>query len=396
MQPMPVLPAEARLLVFATRSTNGEDDRALDRLISQPLDWRRIGEMAEREKLLPVLWNRLRGHTGRVPPEIADRIHAQAAVTEFRMAMTETTLQDALEVLASAGIRVLLLKGAALATTVYPSFAARPMGDVDILVQPGEARRAWNLLVSAGWRPELAGGERFFEGHHHLVGLVDPKGLNLALEVHRGMLPTPGPFQFDEAEVWRDARPVKLGTSEAWVPSDQHQLLHLCVHFAWSHMLLTGIGRTVRDVATMLERGEIDWEGFIALARRTRAATCAYWTLAMSRTLAAARVPESVLASLRPGGPVALTNALERAQISSALLGACPSIHLMRAMWSAEIRPDTSRHGSVRPWQVGEAFMEAFHLGHRPGRMARLKAHLHGWTAWLRFAGIFGIPRPIV
>ncbi len=189
-------------------------------------------------------------------------------------------------------IRVLLLKGAALATTVYPSFAARPMGDVDILVRPEEATRAWQLLVDSGWRPELSGGEQFFEGHHHLVGLVDPMGLNLVLEVHRRMLPSTGPFLLDETEVWRDARAVMLGSSEAWVPSDQHQLLHLCVHFAWSHMFIAGIGRTVRDVATLLERGEVDWDGFIALARRTRAASCAYWTLAMSRTLAEARVPD--------------------------------------------------------------------------------------------------------
>ena len=62
MQTMPVLPPEARLLVFATRPSSGEDDRALDALLAESLDWRRVGELAEREKLLPVLWNRLRGH----------------------------------------------------------------------------------------------------------------------------------------------------------------------------------------------------------------------------------------------------------------------------------------------------------------------------------------------
>jgi hypothetical protein len=263
-------------------------------------------------------------------------------------------------------------------------------------VRPEEATRAWQLLVDSGWRPELSGGEQFFEGHHHLVGLVDPMGLNLVLEVHRAMLSSTGPFLLDETEVWRDARAVMLGSSEAWVPSDQHQLLHLCVHFAWSHMFIAGIGRTVRDVATLLERGEVDWDGFIALARRTRATSCAYWTLAMSRTLAEARVPDAVLKSLRPPGPMALADALERAQIMSALLGACPSIHLLRSMWSAAIRPGASGHGHARPWQVSEAFMGAFHVGHRAGRMARLRAHLRRWAAWLRFAGVVGIPRSIV
>ena len=167
---MPVLPPEARLLLFATRAPSAEHDRAISELVAQPLNWRLVGALAEREKLLPVLWNRLHGHTAAVPPEIAERIHAQAAVTEFRMAITETVLQDVVRRLAAENIRVMLLKGAALATTVYPSFAARPMGDVDILVHPEEAPRAWQCMVDAGWTEELVGGEKFYEGHHHLVG----------------------------------------------------------------------------------------------------------------------------------------------------------------------------------------------------------------------------------
>ena len=154
----PVLPPEARLLLYATRAPSAEDDRAISELVALPLNWRVVGELAEREKLLPVLWSRLRNHTSGIPPAIAERIHAQAAVTEFRMAMTETVLQDVVRRLAAENIRVMLLKGAALATTVYPSFAARPMGDLDILVRPGEAQRAWQCLVDAGWTVELAAG----------------------------------------------------------------------------------------------------------------------------------------------------------------------------------------------------------------------------------------------
>ena len=393
---MPVLPPEARLLLFATRAPSAEDDRAISELVSRPLNWRVVGELAEREKLLPVLWHRLRNHTSCIPLAIAERIHAQAAVTEFRMAMTETVLHDVVRRLAAENIRVMLLKGAALATTVYPSFAARPMGDVDILVPPGEAQRAWQCLVDAGWTVELSGGDRFFEGHHHLVGLMDPNGLHLVLEIHRSMLPPSGPFLLDETDVWRDARPVQLGSATAWVPSDQHQLLHLCVHFAWSHMLTTGIGRTVRDVAVLLEHGEVEWEGFVQLVQRTRAATCAYWTLAISRALAGSRLPDAVLATLRPWGPTFLTNAIERAQVSSAIVRACPSIHVMRGLWRAAIRPRASGHGDARPWQAGAVFMDVFGLGRKAGIGARVRAHVRGWAGWLRFAGIVGVPRRII
>ena len=392
---MPVLPPEARLLLFATRAPSAEDDRAISELVAQPLNWRLVGALAEREKLLPVLWNRLRGHTPAVPPEIAERIHAQAAVTEFRMAMTETVLQEVVRRLAAENIRVMLLKGAALATTVYPSFAARPMGDVDILVHPEEAQGAWQCLVDAGWTAELAGGEKFYQGHHHLAGLTDPNGLHLVLEVHRAMLPTPGPFQFDETEVWQEARSVRLGSATVWIPSERHLLLHLCVHFGWSDMMVSGLGRTMRDATMLIGHEIMDWSGFAALARRTRASSCAYWTLRLARDLSGAAVPESTLSALRPRGQFGLTRALERAQVMSALTGACPSIGLMRRLWSAAIRPRASGHGGARPWKIGEGFAAAFRI-ESAGIMARVLAHLRGWARWLRFAEIIGTPRRLV
>lgn len=392
---MPVLPPEARLLLFATREPSAEDDRAIDELVAQPLRWRLVGELAEREKLLPVLWSRLRGHTSNVPPRIADRIHAQAAVTEFRMAMTRTTLEEVVGQLAAEGIRVLLLKGAALATTVYPSFEARPMGDLDLLVRPDHAQRAWQCLVDSGWTPEFEGGERFYAGHHHLVALVDPGRLHLVLEVHRAMLPLAGPFTLDEADVWRDARSVTIGATTASVPSDTHQLLHLCVHFGWSNMLHSGLGRTMRDVTTLTTRGRVDWSRFVDLAHSTRSATCAYWTLRLAKSLSGAPVPDALLARLRPAGLWRSFRALERALVASALTGACPSVGLMRWMWQAAIRPRASGHGSARPWTVGEEFAEAFQIA-EAGRTARIRAHLKGWERWVRFAGILGVPRPIV
>ncbi len=392
---MPVLPPEARLVVFATRPPSGEDGRALDALLREPLDWRRVGELAEREKLLPVLWNRLRTHATSLPTEEAERIRRQAAVIEFRMAVAETVLEAVLRRLAAARIRVMLLKGAALATTVYDSFAARPMGDLDILVPPEDVARAWQSMVEAGWRKEFEGGETFYEGHHHLAALVDPKGLGIILEIHRAILPPSGPFLFDETELWRDAAPVSLGSTEAWVPSRQHQLLHLCAHFAWSNMLSTGLGRTVRDVAALLEADGMDWDAFVALAQRTRAGTCAFWTLAMTRALAQAQVPTTVLERLRPRQPEALTNALHRALIASALLGACPSIRMRQWLWKAAIRPGQPGHKAALPWQVEAAFREAFPRGRRTSFGARTVAHVRAWAAWLRFASIFGVPKPI-
>ena len=59
--------------------------------------------------------------------------------------------RPALEALAAAGIRTMLLKGAVLASPPYGEPGLRPIGDVDVLVEPVHARRATRILEELGW-----------------------------------------------------------------------------------------------------------------------------------------------------------------------------------------------------------------------------------------------------
>ena len=67
-------------------------------------------------------------------------------------------LREISRALNRAGLDALLVKGAALALTVYADPAARPMGDIDLLVRPreGESERVVAALVASGCtlRPE--------------------------------------------------------------------------------------------------------------------------------------------------------------------------------------------------------------------------------------------------
>jgi len=388
-----ILPPEARLVLLATRADTAESRREIADLCSLPLDWGRVGELAEREKLLSVLWGRLGAGRRSVPEAMYQRIGALATVTEFRMGLAEAALTDVLARFSAAGIEVMLLKGAALALTVYGGFAERPMGDLDLLVRPEHAERAWQLLRGAGWTPELVGGDRFYARHHHLAPLVAPGGLPLVLEVHRAMLPTAGPFVLDEAALWREARTVELRGHRAKVPDDARQLLHLAVHLAWSNMLVLGLGRTVRDVAALAKGDTLDWDKFLRVAEEARASTCAFWTLSLARTLGGAVVPDRVLRQLRRTVGARPVRALARAHVVTAMTRGCPSIHLARSLWVAAIRPRASRHGRSRPWRVGEAFAESMHHPPEVAFPRRLRHHVTRWGDWLRFLGVLALPR---
>ena len=204
-----------------------------------------------------------------------------------------------------------------------------------------------------------------------------------------------GPFGLDETELWREARPVQLGAARAWVPSQCHMLLHLSVHFAWSNMF-RGIGRTVRDVAAILAMEPVDWKHFIELASRSHARTCAYWTLAITRTLTGSSVPDDVLAALRPRQSMLVSRALERAYVTMGLFGTCPSIRASKLLWSAGIQPGASGHGEIRPWQVGDLFQEVFRVGTKRGIGARFMGQLQLAGRWWQFARTVSSPGRIV
>ncbi len=84
-------------------------------------------------------------------PELAASVRQLAmrdSVSAMRLA--HETLR-ASQALSSAGIRVAVLKGAALSTVTTGSVGARGPGDIDLLVAPVDVARAHDALVRAGW-----------------------------------------------------------------------------------------------------------------------------------------------------------------------------------------------------------------------------------------------------
>ncbi|NIR15085.1 MAG: nucleotidyltransferase family protein, partial [Desulfobacterales bacterium] len=64
----------------------------------------------------------------------------------------ERQLQEIIEAFQEQGVRVLVLRGPALAFSLYPDPAMRPSGDLDLLVIPEHVVQARDILESLGYR----------------------------------------------------------------------------------------------------------------------------------------------------------------------------------------------------------------------------------------------------
>lgn len=393
-----LLSAEARVLLLTIGSQL--DIPAITDAIRQPgLDWNRLIWLADREKAVPAL---LRGISmlpdGIVPPDRLAQLTRLSRVTEFRMRRLEQLLVETLDTLAVKSIDVVLLKGAGLATTVYDSFSARPMYDLDLLVHAKQAQSAWDTLRAGGWEHNVEEcPPEFYNTHYHLPPLDDRMRTGLSLELHTS--PTHGAIALTADLIWNDARPVRVDGRHAFVPSAEHQVLHLATHFAWTHGLASAAWRTFNDLDRLISNGPIDWNAFARASEAARAGTLCYWTFRLARNLAGAAVPDSVMKRLRPPRPEWLLKLIER-HYAGMLLPfshvACPSVRMTQLLWSAGIAPRWSGHGDVRPWHLGEVWAVASHRHGTLSLRARLQGHAARGREWRRYVSSLIAPGDVL
>ena len=292
---------------------------------------------------------------GAVPKEIERQIACLALERQLRLRVLENRTRQSLAILNDANTDVMLLKGAALATTVYAAFTQRPMNDVDILVDPAKAEDTKRRMLLAGWARETElPGDAVYRTHHHLAPLVDTLGSRSRLEIHRTLLPEGHPFILPLSEIWREARVSELGGHRVLVLEPTRHALHIAIHFAWSHMMRAGAWHAFRDLGALARAEMIDWTELVKIARRARAATCCYWTLKLAQVLTGLAVPDSVLRELAPHVTRGLLARLERHFVQVIVRSDAThlSLRLDRALWELAIQPRRAGHRDARPWLV--------------------------------------------
>ncbi len=350
----PSIGAEARLVFLCAGPRS--NDAEIARIAVGAVRWGLVTRMAVAARAVPVVARRVRDALGGRLPSAAGDMGRLAMVEEFELQRMDERLDETIAAFEAAGIRTVLLKGAALARSVYESIVDRPMLDLDVLVPAAETDAARVAAASSGWvwKHDVRYAP-FFSTHHHLPPLRDARGTRALLELHTGLFPARHPFVLDAEAVASRGTAVRGARRGILIPSVEDHLVYLCGHWVWSHMMNGGAWRALRDVAALTERGGVDWALCESRARAARATTCVYWTLRLAHRLAGVDVPAAALRAMEPPTPGFVLDRLERYFTWQIAEGrACPSVRLGELIWSAALRPRWSGHGNARPWQNPE------------------------------------------
>ena len=273
-----------RLLALCARAECSATHYArLARKAAKLTTWKGVPAQAEAQGMAPLLYVHLKAAGVQLPQ--ATKRELQGLYLRHRQLnrVRMRVLRDVLAAFDAAGIRALVLKGAALAHLVYPEPGLRPMSDLDLLVPESELRRAQSLLVKLGFDAPLPSGPT--PPHRHLAAAtLQTEGLSVQVEVHYKLFSDYFDHVLSHARSlltpWRLAREddraatalnglttapqsFALADLTAYSLGYEDTLGHVCWHLA-SHVNAWESGRLiwVADVVSLAERfaSEIDWE----------------------------------------------------------------------------------------------------------------------------------------
>ena len=199
-----------------------------------------------------------------------------------------------------AGVPFVVLKGAALAHTVYPEPCLRSFADLDVLVGTRDWRRACEVLRDLGLRrrqPEPRRGfdERFGKASVH-KGEDGVEG-----DLHRTLVVGPFGLWLDPEELLSRTETFEVGGRTVLRLDDTGLLLNACMHASlgwWPPRLVP-----LRDVLQVARHGEVDWDVLARWAARWRlAAVLQHAFMTASETLGAP-MPEDASAFMTASPP---------------------------------------------------------------------------------------------
>lgn len=229
--------------------------------------------------------------------------NARHAAARYLLARVEQARIEA--ALAAAGIEWVWLKKYALAHTVYPRPALRPMKDLDLLVPPERCDDAERAVLALGYR-RAADAPPMFRGDgraaHHLPTLRSPSGI--LAEMHSSLHPSQL-LRVSAHLHWFRAQVVETDAGGVRVRhfTPEAQLLHLAAHAILQHGEAERYLQRFLDCHLVVARApRLNWDVVL------RQGAALDWSYALHRALARSRehfgtpIPEHVVRALGERG----------------------------------------------------------------------------------------------
>jgi hypothetical protein len=274
--------------------------------------------------IAPLLYQTLRRLPAwdELPQSIRTYLQNYYELNGERLGILMAELQAILKSARQAGMRVLPLKGAILATHYYQAQALRPMADLDLLVRPSDLYRMGRLLRQLGYRDMLS-------SLRHQRFLLTRRGLQITsldrehpdnpyvVEIHTAVEEEfPGCHYRITDDLWNQSEPAQFGDAPGRLVNPPALLEHLLIHGARD--LFDHHARLIQlyDMSLVIPHlSAPDWDLLRHEAGRRQAQRWLYAPLRFLERYLGGAAPPDFMAYLTRYVPTRLGNFLEDADL---------------------------------------------------------------------------------
>jgi len=284
---------------------------ALGRLLAGDPDWTQgaaltpaaLADAAEEHGIVALVWHALAPATGEFA-DLRERLAPWVRAAATRDLFIRRDMQMVLEALSSHGVRTLVMKGSALAYTVYEQPWLRPRTDTDLLIGHADLDTAARALIACGYARSDALSTGTLVSHQVAFERVDAHDVHHVVDLHWKVVNPQllaDALRFDD--LWGDRREAPALGPAAAVPSPAASIaignIHRLAHHQGHDRLIWLV-----DLRTLTNRFTIDdWRALVELACGTRVAGLCLDGLRQTRDRLAAALPHDVEHALSAAAP---------------------------------------------------------------------------------------------
>ena len=270
--------------------------RDLHRTMGDDADRSAMIQAADEEGVTALLWESLSSvEMGAEDAILRNEITPSVRGAATRELLVQIELRRILDRLAREHVRALVIKGTALAYTVYGSAWHRPRTDTDLLIDPNETDEAIRVLESCGYARSDAVTAGTLVTHQAAFERVDDHGLSHVIDLHWRLvnpqvLANVLPFEY----LWQHAQPVAPLGPDARTPRAVDAVLVASIHRLAHHQ---GQDRLIwlYDLHLLTTRfTDVDWSVLADAACRFGVAGLCLDGLRQARARTGTRIPPRV------------------------------------------------------------------------------------------------------
>jgi hypothetical protein len=239
------------------------------------LNWEEVLKSTFWQGIAPLLYSNLKNiqESYFIPENVMDKLKKAYYRNVTKNMYMYEELNRILKAFHDIGVGVIVLKGMALANTVYSDMGLRPIGDIDLLVKKEDLPHAEKTMTELGYHfhgdmpPEW-----YRENHQHITYIHREK--NIPVEIHWHIANKSHPSRIRNLGTniierwWEEAKTIEFSGRKALILCPDDLIIHLSLHFL-KHRFISQNGSfsskgaliQLCDIFQTLKyyRDEIDW-----------------------------------------------------------------------------------------------------------------------------------------